>query len=132
MNTRFADTFYFIALFSEKDAAHAAATQQARLRQRLITTTFVITELGDGLAETTQRSKFKPYIDLLRSSPDVKIIVPDQIAFERALDLYHDRQDQKWSLTDCISFIVMDDYQITEALTGDHHFEQAGFHALLK
>jgi hypothetical protein len=51
---------------------------------------------------------------------------------ERGWALYADRPDKYWSLTDCISFVVMKDHQITEALTGDHHFEQAGFVALLK
>jgi len=46
--------------------------------------------------------------------------------------MYQRRPDKNWSLTDCISFVVMQDHGITEALTGDHHFEQAGFVALLK
>jgi predicted nucleic acid-binding protein len=46
-------------------------------------------------------------------------------------DLYRNRADKNWSLTDCISFVVMKRKGITEALTGDHHFEQAGFKALL-
>ena len=48
------------------------------------------------------------------------------------MDLYDSRNDKQWSLTDCISFVVMQDYEITDALTGDHHFEQAGFRALLR
>jgi predicted nucleic acid-binding protein len=48
------------------------------------------------------------------------------------LDLYASRFDKAWSLTDCISFVVMEQQGIREALTGDHHFEQAGFVALLK
>jgi uncharacterized protein len=41
------------------------------------------------------------------------------------------RRDKEWSLTDCISFVVMKERGLTEALTADHHFEQAGFKALL-
>lgn len=52
--------------------------------------------------------------------------------FERGVELYHSRLDKQWSLTDCISFVVMSEEGIAEALTGDHHFEQAGFVALLK
>jgi predicted nucleic acid-binding protein len=51
---------------------------------------------------------------------------------DQALELYHERDDKQWTLTDCTSFIIMRERSITEALTGDHHFEQAGFTALLK
>lgn len=50
----------------------------------------------------------------------------------QGIELYSQRPDKNWSLTDCISFQVMKSFGITEALTGDHHFEQAGFVALLK
>jgi len=52
--------------------------------------------------------------------------------FERGVGLFRQRPDKEWSLTDCISFVVMRDASLTEALTGDHHFEQAGFSALLR
>lgn len=52
--------------------------------------------------------------------------------WRRGLGLYAARPDKAWSLTDCISFVVMTDRGLTEALTGDHHFEQAGFRALLR
>ena len=52
--------------------------------------------------------------------------------WNEALELYHQHRDKQWTLTDCASFIVMRERGITEALTGDRHFEQAGFVALLK
>ena len=61
------------------------------------------------------------------------VVVPAETdLFRRGLDLYHNRPDKEWSLTDSISFVVMKDRGLTEALTGDHHFEQAGFVALLR
>ena len=51
---------------------------------------------------------------------------------DRALDLYHQHGDKKWTLTDCVSFVIMRERGVTDALTGDKHFEQAGFVALLK
>ena len=51
---------------------------------------------------------------------------------DRALDLYHQHADKGWTLTDCVSFVIMRERNVTEALTGDKHFEQAGFTALLK
>lgn len=62
----------------------------------------------------------------------VVLLPPDQILFDAGLELYASRSDKEWSLTDCISFVVMRERGITDALTGDHHFEQAGFVALLK
>ncbi len=50
---------------------------------------------------------------------------------DRGVALYADRADKHWSLTDCISFIVMEDRGIRDALTGDHRFQQGGFNALL-
>jgi hypothetical protein len=53
-------------------------------------------------------------------------------ATRRGLDLYRRRPDKAWSLTDGLSFVVMTDRGLTDALTGDHHVEQAGFRALLR
>jgi len=69
---------------------------------------------------------------MLQSSPDVRIVSSSDDWFERGVELYRQRPDKEWSLTDCISFAVMREMKISEALTGDHHFEQAGVKALLK
>jgi len=52
--------------------------------------------------------------------------------FEAGLELYRSRADKQWSMTDCISFVVMRREGITDALTADRRFEQAGFHVLLR
>jgi uncharacterized protein len=59
-------------------------------------------------------------------------VPPGQELFDQGVELYAARTDKQWSLTDCISFVVMRQYRVTEALTGDRHFEQAGFTAMLK
>jgi hypothetical protein len=64
--------------------------------------------------------------------PRVKTIPADTLLFWRGVDFFENRPDKKWSLTDCISFIVMEDEGIREALTGDRDSEQAGFTALLR
>lgn len=68
----------------------------------------------------------------MRSSPRFKIVPLDSQLLELGLQRMGARSDKDWSLTDCISFVVMEREGIAEALTGDHHFEQAGFVALLK
>jgi predicted nucleic acid-binding protein len=60
------------------------------------------------------------------------IVPPETKLFDQGIEFYQCRPDKAWSLTDCLSFVVMTDLGISEALTGDHHFEQAGFRALLK
>ncbi|MEX0702442.1 MAG: hypothetical protein WD069_10140 [Planctomycetales bacterium] len=60
------------------------------------------------------------------------LIEPDAALFDAGISLYESRADKHWSLTDCISFVVMQQHGLVDALTGDHHFEQAGFNALLK
>jgi predicted nucleic acid-binding protein len=57
----------------------------------------------------------------------VLIVGPEPETFTQGIELYRNRPDKNWSLTDCISFVVMKREGITEALTGDRHFEQAGF-----
>jgi predicted nucleic acid-binding protein len=66
------------------------------------------------------------------ADPRIQIEPCSDALFSAGLELYRRRADKSWSLTDCMSFVVMWREGITEALTGDHHFEQAGFVALLK
>jgi len=71
-------------------------------------------------------------LDDLQADANVRVIAPDQELFELGVELYRNRIDKSWSLTDCISFVVMEREGIKEALTTDHHFSQAGFRTLLR
>jgi uncharacterized protein len=134
MKTVFADTFYFLALLFRGDTAHQRANEFFdNYRGHLITTDWVMTELADALASTEKnRAKFLETRSYLMTDPDVFIVSFDDELFENAITLYEQRLDKQWSLTDCVSFVIMQERKIHEALTGDHHFEQAGFIALLK
>ncbi len=68
---------------------------------------------------------------MVRTRKDVTLIPTSSDLLQRGRDLFAARMDKAWSLTDCISFVVMNDLGITEALTTDNHFAQAGFRALL-
>jgi predicted nucleic acid-binding protein len=68
----------------------------------------------------------------LRQSPGGEVVPASRESLDNALEMYHEHADKEWTLTDCVSFIVMRERELTEALTQDHHFEQAGFVALLK
>jgi predicted nucleic acid-binding protein len=98
----------------------------------VLTTAWIIVELGDALCERRQRPRFAAVLQAMRADADCEIVAPTSELLDSGLDLFHSYRDKSWSLTDCISFVVMRQRGITEALTGDHHFEQAGFVALLK
>jgi predicted nucleic acid-binding protein len=133
MTAVFADTFYFLALLNPRDQAHARAVAAApALQAMLVTTAWVLTELADAMSAPANRLEFIATLDDLRNHPQVKILPPDPALVDDGVQLFASRPDKDWSLTDCISFVVMHKEGIAEALTGDHHFEQAGFQALLK
>ena len=132
MSALFADTFYFLALLNGRDKNHADAARYDDAQPFLVTTAWVLTEVGDALSAPENRRAFLALLELLQETTEVRIIPPSADLFERGVELYRQRSDKDWSLTDCISFVVMADEKITEALTGDRHFEQAGFYALLK
>lgn len=133
MKALFADTFFFLALLNGKDQAHLKAKNAcAKPGQRLVTTAWVINEVADGLARVANRSGVIEFLHALQADPDVEIIIPSRELFEAGLELYSRHSDKAWSLTDCISFVAMKEERISEALTDDKHFEQAGFKTLLK
>jgi len=129
----FADTFYFLALMNPRDKAHGPNVAYTTAFQgEMVTTAWVLTEFGDAMCHPANRPKFLATLNHLRSYQQGNIVPPDAALFEDGVKLFAARPDKAWSLTDCISFVVMQRAGITEALTGDHHFEQAGFVALLK
>ena len=132
MSKVFADTFYFLALLNKKDEAHQKALETSCKITKLVTTEWVLTELADGLASSRHRDVFLKTRQALLADGEATIMALQTSVYEEGIRLYANRADKQWSLTDCISFIVMETEGITEALTGDHHFEQAGFVALLK
>ena len=91
----------------------------------------ILGELADGMVNERSRAACARFIEHLRHDDEAVIIEADPRLLWRGFELYRRRPDKDWSLTDCISFVVMADEGLTEALTGDHHFEQAGFTALL-
>jgi predicted nucleic acid-binding protein len=130
---RFADTAYFLALLNPQDGWHEPALRMSRRREGpLLTTVWVLLEVGDALATGPNRQLFSRWLDSLLASAHLEIVPATNDWFFRGLALYRGRPDKEWSLTDCISFVVMGERSLTEALTSDHHFEQAGFTALLK
>jgi len=132
MREVFGDTFYYLALISPSDEAHANALAFSEVRDiRVITTAWVLTEVADALSLPSIRLSFGHLFDCLCKDPLTHVVPATETLFEKGIDLYLSRPDKEWSLTDCISFVVMREWGLTESLTADRHFEQAGFKALL-
>jgi uncharacterized protein len=132
MNRVFADAFYFVALLNRADQFHQKAIAAAQqLRDDIVTTEWVLTEVADALAGPVNRLAVASFIRDLFQDPNVVLVRASSDWFERGLQLYERRPDKDWPLTDCISFAIMTEEKLTDALTGDHHFAQAGFKMLL-
>ncbi len=133
MKRVFVDTSFYIALLNSRDISHAKAVEFAKeFHGESVTTEYVLTELGNWLARSGDRPLFVDLVRRLQSDPRSTILASASDLFNRGLKLYANRLDKDWSLTDCISFVIMQQEGLSDALTADHHFQQAGFSILLK
>lgn len=136
MKAIFADTGYWIALLDPQDTLHQRArTLTASLASSQIMTSEMV--LTEGLNAFSKRGVFlrQAVVRLIQGAfknPHVAIVPQTSELFAAALELYRQRPDQAWSHTDCASFCIMQQQNITAALAYDKHFEQAGFTALLR
>lgn len=127
------DSGYFIALLTPRDQLHQRASDWSRtLSERLLTTEYVLCEAVNWFSAPVDRAKIHDAIDNITTDPNWQIVVASSQLFASGLAYHRQYADKEWSLTDCISFIVMRQHGIRQALTHDHHFEQAGFEALLR
>jgi len=133
MTAAFADTSFYIASLSPKDSWHGAATAAgSNWRGLLVTTEYVLIEVGNHLCRSADRAVFLEFVEIARSDVKTEIHPASPELLEAGLELFGNRPDKSWSLTDCISFAVMEARGITNALSLDHHFEQTGFQLLLR
>jgi predicted nucleic acid-binding protein len=129
----FLDTVYALALLNSRDQYHETAhalLPRVRRAQEVCTTEAVLTEVANALARM-DRQRAVEFIRACYQAHNIRIEPSSSTLFTRALQLYEARGDKTWGLTDCISFTVMRDRHLTDALTADVHFVQAGFSILL-
>jgi predicted nucleic acid-binding protein len=132
MSEIFADSFYFIALLNPWDQHHVAALQATRsIQRRIVTTIWVLMEVADALSAPSVRQRTHRFLENVLADQNTTVVADVEPWLARGRKLYGTRPDKEWSLTDCVSFEVMAERQIDDALTGDHHFTQAGFQAIL-
>ena len=131
----FLDTSGLVALLVADDAGHDQAARQFQsLRpsgRPVITTDWVLAELGNSLARSPARPVAAKLIRRLLERPRARVVFVDQALLKRGLERYAGYADKTWGLVDCVSFEVMSDHSCREAFTADRHFEQAGFRRLL-
>ncbi len=133
--TVFLDTNGWLALLNSSDALHATARSRwADLVGQgsfILLTDWIVAETGNGLARTRAKIRFAMAVELIRSSPNARLLTVTPTLLERALSLYTDREDKTWGLVDCASFLVMQEEAAVDVFSNDRHFEQAGFKCLL-
>src|ERR1043165_8777410 len=127
----FLDTSFVIALINEKDQYRnqAEALSLRFANSALLTTSAVLLEIGNALAKDF-RAEALSIIKVLSHSSRVEVIEIDSDLMEKGLAVYEKYSEKRWGLVDCISFVVMRETNITQVLTFDKDFEQAGFTVL--
>jgi hypothetical protein len=136
VNEVFLDTAFAIALSSSGDDFHSVALDLADELEtspsRIVTTTAVLMEIGNALSKQRYRPAAVDLLLSLENDPRVEIVPVSGDLYEEAFKLFSERTDKEWGLVDCVSFVVMRDRKISDALTSDDHFRQAGFNALMR
>lgn len=127
------DTSGWYCVLVEEDRQHVDALRIYSTSRTRVTHSFVVAELI-ALCERRHfsRSRTLKFVSAMLTDQDVRVVWVDEELVRAAFALLLDRSDKLWSLCDAASFILMDELGITEALTTDRHFEQAGFVKLLE
>jgi uncharacterized protein len=127
----FADTSFWVALAVNRDQHHAVAQSWSQqITGTMVTTAAVIFETANLLSRPNWRRHCVKLVERIHQRDDIQIVEVTHELRLRGWELFCNRLDKAWSLTDCISFVVMQDMSLSNALTADHHFNQAGFRAL--
>ena len=135
MEEIFADAFYWIALANPADQWHEAAKRfdEDNPDALLVTTEEILTEFLNYYAEAGARRRriVGAMCEQVLTHPNITVIPQSHESFLQGLELYRQREDKGYSLTDCISMTLMRERDIQEVLTHDNHFKQEGFTILL-
>lgn len=136
MNELFLDTSFSIGLVSPRDQIHEKAIAWSEKIEDskipIVTTQAILLEIGNALSKTAFRQIGIGLLNNLENDSKTTIVSLTDKLYNKAFELFRNRPDKEWGLVDCISFVVMKERKITDALTTDEHFTQAGFRALLR
>lgn len=128
---RFIDTGYWLAIVHENDQYHARARAlSSQVSGPFVTTEAVLLEVGNALSSARLRPSGVQVLMSIRADPNIEVVSLSDSLLDRAIALFASRTDKEWGLVDGVSFVVMRERGIVEALAADQHFVQAGFRAL--
>ena len=134
-NLVYVDAAGWIALVNRRDALHTEAVRiyKQRLQEQcqFITASVVLLEVGNWLSPAPLRGLAIDLLHRIEQSSLIEMVHVTPELYAKGWELYSNRLDKDWGMIDCISFVIMQERNLTEALTSDHHFEQAGFKVLL-
>jgi predicted nucleic acid-binding protein len=132
-NKIFLDTLFLVALVNKRDQYHEQALELANQYEntQFLSTDIILFEVGNALS-CNFKDKAVELIKKILDSDDIEIVFLTPELFEQAFSVYQQHQDKDWGLVDCLSFVVMKQNNINQALTFDRHFIQAGFQALMR
>lgn len=135
MKEVFADPSGWLALVVKSDFLHEKAVEiyQNLLNQNsdFVTHDGILLEVGNSLSSVKARNTALKLKENIENSSRIELVTLSPELIESGWKLYAERLDKDWGIIDCVSFVVMQRHGITEALTADQHFEQAGFIKLL-
>lgn len=135
MKEVFCDTCYFVALIDHTDGLRATAVSATNSLGKVhyVTTQDVLIELFNYFSGHGPyfRRTVVAFVQILRSRSDMYIVSQNEVMFSKAVQLYSDRDDKGYSLTDCISMCAIRSRGISVVLTNDQHFGQEGFEVLM-
>jgi len=131
----FADTSALYAFVDKNDANHVVAreavTRLARAGRRIVATDYIITEAINLANARGGAAVAIRVLDLIEQSAGIRVEWIGVDRFDAAKAFFRKHSDHGYSFTDCTSFVVMRELRLTEALTTDHHFVEAGFRSLI-
>jgi predicted nucleic acid-binding protein len=134
-NLVYVDAAGWIALVNLRDALHTEAVRiyKQRLQEQchFATASVVLLEVGNWLSPAPLRGLAIDLLQRIEQSSRIEVVHVTRELYAEGWQLYSNRLDKDWGMIDCISFVIMQERNLTEALTSDHHFEQAGFKVLL-
>ncbi len=128
----FLDTSGLMCLFDRRDTRHANAIRHYDAAHRRLSHNYVLAEfVALAVARGTHRLEALRFIEAISNSPEIEVVWIDRDLHDRSTRLLKERQERAWSLCDAVSFVLMSEKGLLEALTTDHNFEQAGFVRLI-